>query len=194
MKAKINPIEIAVMPLKVDAIERARQFADAAIERVRAGLAEHGNNINAAAPYPNSFHMGSYDYHTAKNRYSLFHSIAIADESLGYQVSNGKSPLIVVISDERCERLRQSYMKIAAQQYESFVHKLVAKIGDTKSAVLSGNHVWSHSELLVTLPDGTEQTWRTQQITNYSKLGKPFNQWPSRQVKAKAPRKVKEAA
>ncbi len=71
----------------------------------------------------------------------------------------------------------------AALQYDAFICKMVAKVGDVTDATLQGDHVWSHSILTVTLPDGSQQRWKTQQIVNYSVYGTPYLQWPSRIVK-----------
>ena len=47
-----NPIETVVLPLKVDAVERAEKEAKAVIARVEKGLEEAGWDLNVAAPYP----------------------------------------------------------------------------------------------------------------------------------------------
>jgi hypothetical protein len=54
---------------------------------------------------------------------------------------------------------------------------------DHADASITGTHIWGHSVLTVTLPNGTVERWKTQQIVNQSKLGLLFNQWPSRKMK-----------
>lgn len=179
---KTNPIEAAVLPLKTDAIERARQEAIARLEHAKATLAEHGGDINAAAPYPSG--MGySHTHHAERIKYNFYHSIFKTDPDAGYQSLRPGSPHLVVYDEKRGERYIQQRMDDAAAQYDAFVVKLVGKIGKVKAAVLQGNHVWGRSTLIVTKPDGEMQAWKTQQIVNYSKLGNPFNQWPTRQLK-----------
>ena len=45
--------------------------------------------------------------------------------------------------------------------------------------------MWSYSFLYVTTPSNGDQCWKTQQIINQSKLGKLFNQFPTRKIKMK---------
>lgn len=184
----MNPIEQAVMPLKDDAIERAQQAAIEEVNTIERELAEHGGDINKAAPYPRSL-GGGLRFYLARAKYNTFHAVCVADPSHGYQSNNGHNSYFVVLDQARVDRFIKSRMADAATQYDAFVQKLVAKIGEVTDAKLIGNHVWSYSTLVVTMPDGTQQAWKTQQIVNYSKHGKPFNQWPSRQMK-----KVPEAA
>jgi hypothetical protein len=93
----------------------------------------------------------------------------------------------------KVRRFIKQRMEWAAADYDAFVIKLVKKIGEVKKAELHGNHVWGYSTLIVTIPDGEVQAWKTQQIVNHSKLGKPFNQWPTRRMK-KVPDLKKKAA
>lgn len=60
--------------------------------------------------------------------------------------------------------------------------KLIGKIGPVTSATIKGNHVWGHSVLTITNPDAVVEHWKTRQIVNVSKLGKLFNQWPTRKT------------
>jgi hypothetical protein len=69
-------------------------------------------------------------------------------------------------------------------QYTAFIQKLEGKVGAHTAAALDGSHVWGFSILTVTKADGTVEKWKTEQIINVSVLGKVFNQWPSRKVKA----------
>lgn len=176
-----EPIELAVAPLKEAAIERAEQDALATIEHIRKELAEGDNDINAVAPYP----MSSYGmkYYLDRYKYDLFHSVVKGDPDKGYQSNNGKRPYYVVIDAGRCQKFVERRKREAAEQYDEFVAKLIGKIGHVSQAILDGNHVWAHSTLTVTKLDGTIERWKTQQIVNVSKLGKHFNQWPTRKLK-----------
>jgi hypothetical protein len=177
----MNPIEKAVLPLKKDAIARAKQAAEETIERMRVRLAEAGGDVNKAAPYPRSSSYG-IDHAIARMRYNDFRSVVKADPA--HRPSYGMNgPYYVIMDDEKVARFIEQRMEWAAADYDSFVIKLVAKIGDVKKAKLHGNHVWGYSTLIVTKPDGEVQAWKTQQIVNHSKLGKPFNQWPTRRMK-----------
>lgn len=190
----MNLIEKAVAPLKEDAIERARQEALKEIEQVKEALAEHGGDINAAAPYPRSMSgFGSIQYYVARLRHNRFHSVTVSDPAHGtYQRNNGIGPYYVVIDEERAARYVEQRKKDAALDYDAFVRKLVAKIGPVKKARLIGNHVWSYSTLVVEKAGKITEAWKTQQIVNTSKHGKLFNQWPTRKMKAVPP--IEEAA
>jgi len=92
-------------------------------------------------------------------------------------------PEIIRISDDLVARFIKIAKEDAAIQYDEFVAKLVIKIGKVTDATLFGNHVWSFSILTVTKEDGSIEKWKTQMIVNISKLGKLFNQWPTRKMK-----------
>jgi len=172
----------AVEPLRADAIERARQGAEEAIKNVHIALAAHEWNINAAAPYPRDL-GGGLQFFAARVKHNLFHAVTQQGPARGYQSNNGTRPVYVVMDAERGQRYITQQMEQAAAEYDAFILKLINKVGDVTAAVLHGNHVWSYSTLIVTKPDGSKVAWRTQQIMNYSKNGKPFHQYPSRKVK-----------
>jgi hypothetical protein len=71
----------------------------------------------------------------------------------------------------------------AEADYMAWVIKMTDKIGKTvQSAKMTGSP-WDHSMIDVVTEDGEEQRWKTQMIINVSKYGKPFNQFPTTQVK-----------
>jgi hypothetical protein len=185
MKPVNSPIERAVRPLKKDAVDRAEREAKTVVENCREKLAEAGGDINAVAPYPRSMHISGLQYHMARAKYNLYHSLTVEDKSKGYQRNSGigNTPFYVVFDDKRIDHFIEQRKIWAAFDYDAFVTKLVNKIGEAKSAKLFGNHVWDHSTLIVVKPDGEKQAWSTKQIVNYSKHGKPFNQWPTRRLK-----------
>jgi hypothetical protein len=177
-----NPIVKAVEPLKADAIKRAEEEANKIIQRVTDLLHQAGNDIQIAAPYPKSVGPNALwgeHYHMALSKYKLFKSLTKSRK--GSRSPN--EPDFADIDQNLVQRFIKQSKEDAAFQYKQFIHKLVRKIGKVKDAVLEGNHVWGYSILTVTLPDDTKQKWKTQQIVNVSKLGKLFNQWPTRKVK-----------
>jgi hypothetical protein len=181
MKPVQSPIEKAVRPLKKDAIARAKQMAEERIEYIRTELAAAGGDINKAAPYP-SRSDGGIRFESKRMRYNEFHSVTMQDPAHRPSYSSNQ-PSYKIMDDDKVTRFIQQRMEWAAEEYEAFVAKLVNKIGEVTKAKLYGNHVWGYSTLIVTMPDGEVQAWKTQQIVNYSKLGKPFNQWPTRRLK-----------
>jgi hypothetical protein len=126
------------------------------------------------APYPDS-HLSTYAYVAARYRYNLFSGITKWRKG-SYSM---REPHYADIDPTSCKRFVERRKREAAEQYELFVAKLIGKIGHVVKAELEGNHVWAESYLTVTKLDGTTECWKTQQITNVSKLGKYFNQWPT---------------
>ena len=179
-----NPITAAVMPLKDAAIGRAEREARDLIAHIWAKIVEAGRDLNAAAPYPNSLRDGRNAYIAKKNRRALWSRLTKRDESVRatYRMNE---PVIVVQNVEAEERFVSEMREQAGLQYDAFVAKLCAKIGDVVSAELSGSHVWGYSVLTVTKADGSVERWQTQQIVNQSVLGTLFNQWPTRQLKTR---------
>jgi hypothetical protein len=172
----VNHIEIAVAPLKADAIARAEVEANKIIAFVREELAKHEHNMDKAAPYPKSY-GSEKEYWVMKGKRELFYRLCDRrPESHNYNAPN-----LVDVSDKLVAKFIKDTQDDAALQYDMFVRKLVSKIGACDSAELSGNHVWGYSILDVKKGD-KEEAWKTQQIVNTSKLGKLFNQWPTRKM------------
>lgn len=188
----MNLIEKAVLPLKVDAIERATKEAKEYVAKITAALEAADGDVNIVAPYP-FMHSGLNQFQrmAALRRHEQVHALVTADPNRKSR-HGMNDPYYAVMDEAKINRFIQDRIDGAIADYDSFVAKLITKIGDVTSARLSGNHVWSYSILIVTKPDGEEQAWKTQQIVNVSKLGRYFNQWPSRKMK-RVP-KLEEAA
>lgn len=169
-------IEAAVTPLKNDAIERAKTEAGKRIDCVLTKLAANNWDANIVAPRPDTYDI---DRHT-KLAYNQFVTM-ITNSGGGHSRAYG-GPDIRLKSIAAEEKYIQDCANSAAIQYDTFVAKLVAKIGAYDTATLDGNHVWSYSILTVQKGAITEH-WKTQQIINVSKNGLLFNQWPTRKVK-----------
>jgi hypothetical protein len=174
----MNPIEIAVAPLKADAVARAETEAHAAIARAHAKLAEFGWDVDKAAPRPNG-NMGRAQYKTMMAKHNWLLSLTTHTKSY----HRYGEPHIRAASPDQEARYIAASRDGAAQQYDLFVMKLTRKIGECLTATLTGNHVWGRSTLTVTKADGTTERWMTQQIVNVSVLGLIFNQWPTRKVR-----------
>lgn len=177
-----NPIEVAVMPLKEAALERAATEAAAVIGRVKAKLEEAGWNRDAVAPYPKSWNVSREEFHKNLGKYRLFCALTKLANSKTCRRPN--EPCIVEMSEEGIARFIKDAKENAATAYDLYVAKLVHKIGETTEAKLEGNHVWGKSYLHVVTAAGSKECWKTQTIINVSKLGKLFNQFPTRKVKA----------
>lgn len=176
-----HPVATAVAPLKADAMQSAAEVAQQRIDHILAMLAEVNWDADKVAPYPRSSTMSRNDYLAAKRKYDLFRRLTGNANPHGCRHMH--DPDFVKRDPEREARFIQEAQELAATQYELFVAKLINKIGNCTAATLQGNHVWSHSILLITKADGSTERWKTQQIWNVSKLGLHYPQWPSRKVK-----------
>ena len=176
----MNVIEAAVLPMKSEAMDRAEKVAREHVAVARKELADAGNDLHIAAPYPASFNTTRKQYMTGLSKYRFFNNITEWREG---QIVRPNSPCYADIVEAKVAEFVATARKDAAEQYDSFVAKLNAKIGPASAALLTGNHVWGYSFLFVETASG-KQCWKTQMIINRSKLGKLFNQFPSRKVKA----------
>jgi len=168
----------AIWPLKLQAVQAAAKRARETIETMAEALKAAEWKIDAVAPRPDYRDANYRSKSMTRAHYESIFSVAYPRDY------HSKEPAIA----SRNGKLEVKYIsdaeKDAAYQYDLFVMKLVAKIGpDAVSATLQGDHVWSYSVLTVTMKDETVQRWKTQQITNCSKLGLWFPQWPSRLMK-----------
>lgn len=176
-----NPIEQAVLPLKSDAVQRAEQDAKQIIANVEKNLSENGWDINIVSPYP-STNISWEEFVLKNSRRKLYMYLTTKADS--QQRGNSlHGAYIVKMNPATINMFIEESERMAEIEYDEFVFKLNNKIGEVVDAELSGNHVWGYSILTVTLPNGEVQRWKTQQIVNTSKLGKLFNQWPSRKIK-----------
>ncbi len=178
LKTANSPIKAAVEPLRKDAMDSAEQWARKQVEGVRVALQAHAWDREAYAPYPKS-NQSRADYDRALTRYQIVHRLTRGETTS----RRPGSPDPCHIDSEAVAKFIVDNRDDASAQYERFVIKLVGKIGDCTSAILTGNHVWSSSRLVVTFADKANETWTTKQIENVSVLGKYFPQWPSRKVK-----------
>jgi len=174
----MNIVEKAVSHLKEEAVERATQNAVELIEKVLTELEAAGWDLKLVAPRAkNVYDRKTYVSMNAKH--TLYGSIATYTQT-------SRSPRDPDIR-KQCDVSEARFINIvredAAAQYEAFVAKLTEKVGEVSSATLEGNHVWGYSFLTVETADGESQIWKTQMIINVSKLGKLFNQFPTRKVK-----------
>jgi hypothetical protein len=176
----MTPIETAVAPLKQKAIDSAEQYANQVIDKVCKDLEAHGWDINKAAPHPS--YSYSFEGQRAKAKYNLYHSLTETKEGFRPTYRPGDVSL-VQLSFKSTARYITTMMEMAAAQYESFVAKLLHKVGEHTDATLSTpTGVWDYSYVLITKADSETENWKTQCIGKYSKNGKYFHQWPTRKL------------
>lgn len=185
--ASREPVGAAVHALKAEAVGHAEKLARERVDRVLKGLADAGGDQNAYAPYPRQrgWRM-TPEEEAARDKHNFVGRITKQDESKGYQSysTDPSRPYYRVPDEKAIERFVDEHRQMVACQYDMFICKMVAKVGEADRAVLEGDHIWGHSFLTVEKPSGRE-VWKTQQIVNHTKYGKPYYQWPSRIVKGK---------
>lgn len=193
-----EPVGRVVHPLKADAIKNAGDRARRIVAKVQGELEAAGWNITTAAPgAPRSMSAWSHEYKALNAKRSLFSTLTEedrdatsawhaaapqGDEEARRAYFRAGRPEIVRMSERGIARFVEMAEQGAALEYDAFICKLVAKVGDVDSAELTGSHIWAHSILTVRKGD-TVENWKTQQIWNVSKLGNEFPQWPTRLMK-----------
>lgn len=188
LAALATPLAQAVEPLRVEAVARVEKYTREHIARMVVELTAAGMDLNVVAPRPKAS-GGHNEYHLRVAQREMYMEITVT-ELRAVRVASilGEAPLYVRVDAERCENVVHDARQRASQDYDAFILKLYGKIGPHVTATLTGDHVWSYSVLEVTHADGAVSPcavsrWRTQQITNVSKYGKVFAQWPSREMK-----------
>lgn len=174
----MNVIEQAVAPLKSKAMDAAEQYARRVIAWYLEKLAAANWDAQVAFPRPRSFKMSRNEYHKAQAQRQV---MMLVTESAGYS-SRIDGPEMRKQSDAAEARFIEMARIDARLNYDAYVAKLVSKIGEADSAELSGDALWTYSVLKVAKGDKIER-WKTRQILNVSKLGKVFNQFPTRLMK-----------
>ena len=177
----MNAIALAVAPLKQQAVDSAVSFAQEQINCMLKRLEEAGWDANVVNPPLRTGYYNREQYMRHQNTSNFITFITKCA-----QVSRRlNQPDIRVVYQEGINEYLANTARDAGADFEAYIHKLNKKIGDVTSAELGSDNVWYDSYLIVIKPDGEKQVWNTQIITNYSKYGKAFNQYPTRHVKRK---------
>lgn len=153
----------------IDALrENRNQYVEEAKKRAHEWIIEKKNTlkerggVNAIAPEPQRG-LFSTDYKAYKNATTLRTFWSFVD----------RVDVDEYVSEEA---------KAAGASYDAWTHKLVQKIGKPVTQAQVSGDPWHGSYITVKTKDGEEQSWHTKMILNRSKLGKMFNQFPTRRV------------
>jgi len=176
----MNLIAQAVEPLKQQSVDSAVNFAKDQVERMLKRLEEANWDAKIVNPC-----VGTYCSRETYMRYQNTRNFISTITKWTKAVRRPSEPEIVEKDEEGIARYLEQTAKDAGLDFEAFVYKLNKKVGEVTSAELGSDNVWYDSYLIVIKPDGEKQVWNTQIITNYSKYGKAFNQFPTRQIKRK---------
>lgn len=170
-------IALAVEPLRAEAVERAVNFAKETIAKMTANLEAAEWDLNVVAPYPNSG-VGRPTYMSMNAKRNMYRILFEMNPTNGNRPSD---PIFMLRDEESEARFVKMAAESASLEFDAYVAKLVAKVGEHSTARVTGS-LWNYSILTVETPEG-EQRWKTQQILNVSKLNKVFNQYPTRKIK-----------
>ena len=175
----MKPIEKAVHPMKQLSIDSALAYAEKRVNSVLRKLEEANWDRNAIAPYPNA-NMSRADY-MAKKAFCHFVQ-SITEAKAGVSNTHKRNDPYFVQADLRgISRHYKEISENAAAAFEAYVYKLESKVGEvTEAKVISSWDLWMDSNLAVVKADGSKEIWNTKCITNYSKFGLAFNQFPTR--------------
>lgn len=166
--ARKGVIGKAVDPMRTSAIERAQEWAEGVINRVMTALEKCKFH---------SLHL--------EDRWEHACSILTLPTPKA-ELPEGQEYLGAFLR-KRSSELEAKFIKQAVEnaalEFDRYVYKLSIKTGAVKTATLKSQNIWENSLLTVELKDGEVQHWSTKMIVNFSKHGKAFNQFPTRQVK-----------
>ena len=174
----------AVEPFRLKAEAFAEQSAKEVVANWKEKLVAAGNSISRLIP-PSAAQI-------EKHKKGYTSALTAAPEMTPFVLSlmDRKSDDwhepdfdVLVWSDKKEKDYIKGRIAESASQYYSYVEKLVYKLGQVTSAVLTSGDVWHESFLIIEKPDGTKEHWKTKQIFNTSKLGNMFLQWPTRLIK-----------
>ena len=167
----------AINPMRAAAITRAVERAENMIDIIKTQLTDAGMNLDMVAPMPNS-KMSREEYKQTMARYQFVNTIT--DRPATRRISEER--IALGFNQEGIDRFIEAIKIDAAADFDAYVAKLEAKVGDCVAATVDGN-LWNESILTVTKADGAVERWKTQMIINVSSLGKLFNQFPTRKLK-----------
>lgn len=173
-----DKVYLAVLPLKEQAIKEADYRTRERIANCIAKLIAAEWNLDVVAPAGDYKADNEVKYRT-KNGLRAFYLHFV--KKVHTNVFARNTPAIVEVDNDGIEHMVTVARRDAAEQFEIYVAKLNGKINDeVMSAALAGTSVWSESHLTVVTRNKGTQVWHTQIIVNFSKLGKIFNQFPTR--------------
>lgn len=140
-------------------VDAARQRALTFINRVKDKINSAGG-LDKIAPTPNP-----------------------KDDHTKYEEAKKKRTFYSMMDKISSEEYSDREARAAGDSYDAWVYKLVQKIGKPVTQADVTGDPWTGSTISVTTNDGEQQRWDTKMIINRSKLGKMFNQFPTRRVK-----------
>lgn len=179
-----NPIAAAIEPLRQISVDNAERKALAIIALAHKELEAGGYDLRTVAPRLLPFNVSKEQYDQSIAKHSLYSRLTDRKHSAD-DINLGFSSSIRIPSKDAETKFIEQTKEAASFEFDKYVAKMISKVGDVDSAELTHsfeNNIWGYSVLTVVIA-GATQHWQTQQIINTSKLGKLFNQWPTRLMK-----------
>lgn len=175
-----NAVALAVAPLKKASVDAAIDRTVASQKAIIQKLTENNFDINLAFPRPKSTMSRAQYLMTADKRAEV--ELLVDFEKSTYRLN--ETQIVKVNADKIAYQIEEA-IRDAEAAFDLYVTKLSIKVGHGIDTAELGfvNGLWSNSNLIVTKTDGSKEVWNTKCITNRSKLGKWFNQFPTRQLK-----------
>ena len=171
-------IQEIVEPLKQKSIDAAVAFMKNRIDNAYDILEAADWDINKIAPRA-SYNMGNEEHRAASAKRNFLERITKRDHNR--YITNGVDT--VFKNETGADRILSEVAVMAGESFENYVAKLNLKVGEYDDATMEFvNGLWTESLIKVTKGDKVEN-WKTKVITNFSKHGLAFNQWPTRMVK-----------
>ena len=177
-----SPVATAVAPLEKAAVTMRKRWIAARIRMVRRALEACGGDLHEVVQAHEAI-IGYSLPRESRREFARF-AVDVTRPQASRPVTYGRrDPLYVEICPDCVRRVLAKGEAEARAQYQAYVAKLDAKVGHCDTAELSGNAVWTFSVLTVHKGDTVER-WQTRMILNVSRRGLPFNQWPTRKLRA----------
>ena len=171
-------IQEIVEPLKQKSIDAAVAYMKNRIDHCLNILEAADWDINAVAPRA-TYSMGDEEHRAASAKRNFFERITKRDHNRF--ITSGVDT--VFKNETGADRVFSEVAVMAGESFDSYVAKLNLKVGEHDDATMElVNGLWTESLIKITKGDKVEK-WKTKVITNFSKHGLAFNQWPTRMVK-----------
>ena len=182
LRKNMDPVERA---LAITIIERKK----ARLEKQTQYFKKLGNRIHITSTfrgeYPNE-EKGIFDYYYFQQNFGEYFSMKNDND-------HGRDGDATVHKKEGIEeRIKRDSKIYAKGACDAFASKIVRRTEEvieagrlgttekiTKTEYQGGNNPWGGAVVVVTTNKG-EYRWNTKVILNFSKLGTPYNQWPTR--------------
>lgn len=179
----------ALAPTRGEIIEGTKEVLHARVEIARQKITEADFDLNIAFP----INYNSYQVNVQKADRQFALTYAAIKEATPSAIYRRNAPIPVTLRDPEivAEKIAEAAERHADDLLATYAAKLTAKVAEhakkkgVESEIAAARYVgtrnpWQTSTLEVKLTNGAKMTLTTSIIVNVSKLGKLFNQFPTR--------------